>query len=106
MNDRLNTILNEFRQALAAIYGERLDRVILFGSQARGDALEGSDIDLLVVLSGDVYPGKEILRTGGIVSQISLKYDVVLSCLFFPAERFRREQSPLLRNVRREGVTV
>ena len=106
MNEQLNNIVNELRQSLESLYGERLQDVILFGSQARGDALAGSDIDLLVVLEGDVRPGEEILRTGDIVSSISLKYDVVVSCLFLPARRFAREQGPLLRNVRREGVSI
>jgi predicted nucleotidyltransferase len=106
MNERLTTILNEFRQALETIYGERLEQVILFGSQARDDAQFGSDIDVLIVLSGEVHPGEEIHRTGGIVSQISLKNDVVISCIFMASERYSQEQNPLLRNVRREGVTI
>jgi predicted nucleotidyltransferase len=106
MNERLSTILNELRQALASIYCERLKQVILYGSQARGDAQLGSDIDVLIVLNGEVSPGEEIHRTGGVVSQLSLKYDVVISCLFMPTERYAHEQSPLLRNVRREGVAV
>jgi predicted nucleotidyltransferase len=105
MNERLSTILNELRQALESIYRERLEQVILYGSQARGDAQLGSDIDVLIVLNGDVSPGEEIRRTG-VVSQLSLKYDVVISCLFIPTERYAHEQSPLLRNVRREGVAV
>ncbi|MDX2032338.1 MAG: nucleotidyltransferase domain-containing protein [Blastocatellia bacterium] len=106
MNERLSHIVNDVRQSFESLYGERLQDVILFGSQARGDAQTGSDIDLLVVLDGDVRPGEEILRTGDIVSSISLKYDVVVSCLFLPAGRFAHEQGPLLRNVRREGVSV
>jgi predicted nucleotidyltransferase len=47
MNERLAIILNELRRALETIYGERLEQVILFGSQARGDAQFGSDIDVL-----------------------------------------------------------
>ena len=106
MNERLMTILSELRQALEALYGERLEQVILFGSQARSDTQFGSDIDVLVVLSGNVHPGEEIRRTGGIISQISLKNDVVISSIFMASERYTHEQSPLLRNVRREGVTV
>jgi uncharacterized protein len=106
MNEWLSTILNELCQALESIYGERLKQVILYGSQARGDAQLGSDIDVLIVLNGEVSPGEEIHRTSGVVSQLSLKYDVVISCLFMPTERYSHEQSPLLRNVRREGVAV
>jgi hypothetical protein len=41
-------------QALREAFGERLERVILFGSKVRGDDHEESDVDLLVVLSDAV----------------------------------------------------
>jgi len=40
-------ILQEVKAKLEAIYGERLRGIVLFGSWARGDATDGSDIDLL-----------------------------------------------------------
>lgn len=87
-------------------YGPRLTSMILFGSQARGDAARSSDIDVLVVLEGDVEPGKEIARTGAAVAALSLKFDVVISCVFISAERYSSEQTPLLLNVRNEGVAI
>ena len=80
--------------------------MILFGSQARGDAEEGSDIDVLVVLSGEVNPGEEIERTSEIVADISLRETVVVSCVFLAEEVYARGEGPLVRNVRREGVSL
>jgi len=99
-------ILSELRQRLEAIYGERLVRLVLFGSQARGDAEDGSDIDVMVVLKGQVSPCEEIERTEEIVAGISLEHDVVICCVFMAEDRFEHEQSPLLMNVRREGVSL
>jgi predicted nucleotidyltransferase len=89
-----------------AIYGERLVRLVLFGSQARGDTEPGSDIDVLVVLQGIVSPCEEIARTINDVADISLAYNEVVSCVFVSQEQFERERSPLLLNVRREGVLL
>jgi predicted nucleotidyltransferase len=106
MNPKLRAILSELRARFEALYGNRLVKLVLYGSQARGDAAPDSDIDVLVVLKGNVAPGQEIERTGGIVSEISLEHDSVVSCVFVSEERYRSEWTPLLSNVRREGLPV
>ena len=103
---RLDTILQEFRYGLEQIYGSRLVRVILFGSQARDDAEPGSDIDVMVVLREPVNPHDEIRRLSAFTSGLCLKHDVVISCVYMSEEDYRKEQSPLMLNVRREGVLV
>jgi|WetSurMetagenome_2_1015567.scaffolds.fasta_scaffold573065_3 uncharacterized protein len=99
-------ILTDLRHRLTEHYGSRLDRLILFGSQARGDAEEQSDVDVLVVLNGEVQPGEEIRHTGGIVAELSLSNDLVISCAFVSNQRFLGEKSPFLLNVRREGIPL
>lgn len=106
MEDRIHRIASKLRGRLETAYGERLAEVVLFGSQARGDAERGSDIDVLVVLRGEVRPWEEISYTGGIVAELSLQHEVVVSCVFVSLERYQSEQTPLLMNVRREGVLV
>ena len=106
MNEKLQTILTELRNRFETLYGERLVRLVLFGSQARGDAEPGSDIDVLVVLKGAVSPCEEIARTSEIVAELSLQFDEVIGCLFMDEERFLHRQGPLLRNIRREGIIV
>ncbi len=105
-HEKLPQILSELRERFVELYGGRLVQVVLFGSQARGDADPGSDIDVMVVLKGDVRPGEELERTGDIVAALSLKYDVLLSTVFRPEEAFYHADTPLLINVRREGVPV
>jgi len=106
MNPKIQLILTELRYRLEALYGERLVRMVLFGSQARGDAEPGSDIDVLVVLKGPVSPCEEIARTIKDVAEISLEHNEVISCVFVSEEQFEREHSPLLLNVRREGIAL
>jgi predicted nucleotidyltransferase len=106
MGERLKAILSELQRRFQELYAERLVQMILFGSQARGDAEEGSDIDVLVVLKDEVHPYEEIQRTSEIVAGLSLVNDVVISCSFMGEESFRHRNGPLLRNIRREGVGI
>lgn len=106
MNPKIQTIMTELHRHFEAIYGDRLVQMVLFGSQARGDAEPESDIDILIVLRELTSPGREISRTGEITAELSLRYDVVISCTFISADCYAMEQSPLLLNVRREGVTI
>lgn len=94
----------EFRAALERLYGQRLIKVILYGSWARNEATEDSDVDLLVVLEGDVQPGKEIGRMIDIITDINLKHNVLLSVYPASDRDYKSLKSPLLMNVRREGV--
>jgi len=106
MKPNIQNILTELRHRFEAIYGDRMVNMLLFGSQARGDATSESDIDVMVVLKGPVKPGKEINRTSEIRAELSLKNDVVISCVFMSAERYTIEQSPLILNVHREGIAI
>ena len=61
---------------------------------------------MLVVVRGVVDYGDLIRRTSMLVSMLSLKYDAVISRVFVSKERFERENSPFLMNIRREAVAV
>jgi predicted nucleotidyltransferase len=106
MDSQLRVILGELRNRLEREYGTRLLKIVLYGSQARGEAEPGADIDVLVVLEGPVDASAEIARTEFDVADLSLAHNAVITCLFVSREQLEREQSPLLMNVRREGVAV
>ena len=99
-------VLSELKSGLSGLYGDRLSSLWLFGSRARGEESPDSDFDVMIVLKDKVDAGEEIARTGGVVSSLGLKYDVVPSCVYVSADRFAREQSPLFLNVRREGKQI
>jgi uncharacterized protein len=96
--------LREFRAEIGRLYGERLEDVILYGSWARGEGTEVSDIELLIVLKGNVAPGREIDRMIDIITEINLKHRVLLSVYPVSDEDYATVNSPLLVNVRREGT--
>ena len=102
----LQGILRSLRRQLVRCLGDQLESVILYGSQARGKARSDSDIDVLVVVWDDSDYGDLIRRTSAAVAALSLQYDLVISRAFVSRERFEREQTPFLLNVRREGIPV
>jgi uncharacterized protein len=102
----LRSILKSLRRELARVLGDQLLSVILYGSQARGQARSDSDIDVLLVVRDDDDYGDLIRRTSAVVSALSLQHDVVISRTFVSRERFEREQTPFLLNVHREGITI
>lgn len=102
----LRHILNQLRETLGAFYGERLKGLYLFGSYARGEAEAGSDIDVAVILGGELEPFLEIERTGDAIAALSLANDVVVSVMFVSDQSFEGKWTPFLANLRREGVAL
>ena len=105
-NQNLDRIVALVKQWFSEQYQENLDELILYGSQARGDAQEYSDIDVLVVLKQAFNYREEIERTSQFIADLSLEYDTVISRAFISAQRFQDENSPFLLNVRREGISL
>jgi len=100
-------VLDELKHGLAALYGERLAGVYLYGSYARGEAISGeSDLDVLVVLKGDVLGGREIARMGSLASAISMEHDLLISTMPVSAESFESLRTPFLDNAREDAVPL
>ncbi|MDB9311960.1 nucleotidyltransferase domain-containing protein [Spirulina sp. CS-785/01] len=106
MNQQLKPVLQQLKTELKALYQNRLVTLILFGSQARGEADFASDIDVLVVLKGTVQVGEEIRRTGQIITDLCLQSNQVINCIFMEENYFLNRQGPLLRNIRKEGILI
>ena len=104
--NKQTTMLSELRSGLAGLLGDQLAAAYLFGSRARGEQRTDSDADVLVVVRGAVDYGDLIRRTSVLISTLSLKYDTVISRAFVSQDRFEREGSPFLLNVRREAMAV
>lgn len=100
----IKEVLKEFREQIEKLYGKRLKDIILYGSWARGDATKESDIDLIIILKGKVIPGAEIDRMIDIITDINLKYGELISVYPVSEHDYSTINSPLLINVRREGV--
>ena len=98
--------IDDFKKGLSILYKDRLKQVILYGSWARAEATGKSDIDLALVLEGRLKTGREIDRIMDIVAEINIKYGVLLSIYPVSVSDYRNIKSPLLMNIRKEGVPV
>lgn len=91
---------------LRRLYGERLQRVILFGSWARGDANEESDLDLCVVLDEVPSPWEELRRMDDIMWRHTFANDIVVTALPLSLSQLESKEWPVTRNLEAEGLAV
>jgi len=98
--------LAELKESLAGVYGDRLKGVFLYGSYARGDYHDESDVDVLIVLRGPVKVSEEIHRYGAVVSDICLRYNLLISTLPIAEEMFRDGPRSFFEPVQREAVQL
>ncbi len=101
----VDPILKRFRAALDETYGNRLDRVVLFGSRARGEAELDSEYEIAVFLKDPDSFWKESGRLADIETDILYETGAVINALPFPAGAYR-ERTPLMHEVRREGLDL
>ncbi len=100
-------LIADFKAAVSKLYGDRLEKVILYGSYARGDAHEESDVDFLVVLrDADLKPMSEIFRMSEVVHPIILEHNIDISFQPCSLKKFKHEKSAFLHWVRKEGKEI
>ena len=107
MNEKTDTLLKTIYEKAKTVFGDKLKDVYLYGSYARGDYNENSDIDFLITVDAD---NDEISscrnRISKISSRLSLEYDLTFSVTVKPLEQFNRYSSilPYYQNVLKEGI--
>jgi predicted nucleotidyltransferase len=102
----LDELLVEIKLGLNAMYGERLKRLFLYGSYARGEEEDESDLDLLVILDQFISYAREVDRTGELASDLSIKYGITVSLVFVREGEWLGGDTPFLSNVRDEAISV
>jgi predicted nucleotidyltransferase len=104
--DKYKSVLLEVKKVLTELYGDQLKNIILYGSYARGEQKQDSDIDLAIILKGNIHSFKEIDRIIDQIYDIELKYNLLVSVHPISEKKFENEKNPFLLNVKEEGVLI
>lgn len=109
LNKKLDIITSAVAHEAKKLLGSKLNAVVLFGSYARGDYDEESDIDIMVRIDCSRADLNEYLYAfSDIASDLSLDNDITVSITVFDTQTFTEYKSamPFLKNVEREGIRV
>ena len=98
-------ILAKFRAALTEMYGPRIERVMLFGSRARGDARAESDYDVAIFLHDLADRDREVDRLAELQDRVMADTDPFVDAIPFPAGAWAA-RTTFMHELRREGVDL
>ena len=98
-------VLKQFRATLNEMYGARIERVVLFGSRARGDARPDSDYDVAVFLKDYTDRWAESDRIADATTTILEETGAFIHAMPYRASQYN-ERSPLMHEIRREGLEL
>ena len=108
---KINEVINEFIDEVNKILGSRVKKIILYGSYARGDYNDSSDIDIMILTD---LNDEEIVRYRDKILDYAYdiewdnNFDITLSPLVKNIDKFNYwlEALPFYRNVQKEGIVL
>lgn len=96
-----------FKHLLESKYGNRLAKVILFGSYARGEQHSDSDVDFMILLTDDtINRYVEIKNVASDVAILELEYQVAISTHFRTQQKFDSTDNMFFNNVKKDGIVL
>ena len=108
-NDKLQIILKELTNKIYDLLGDKLDRVVLYGSYARGDNTDDSDVDILVLTKVSSDETKKYDRElNKIFSRVGLEHDILLSMFLTNKDHYIYwlPAMPFYQNIEKDGVIL
>ena len=104
MNDQIK---RELVEGITNALGDLVISIILYGSVARGSEAENSDVDIAVLLVGELDSTLED-RLSDFIVDMNLEYDKVFSVIDINIEKFKKWEKvlPFYQNVSKEGIVL
>jgi predicted nucleotidyltransferase len=107
LNEQDRLAVEEFSSAVKEILRDRLVKLILYGSKARGTGEEDSDIDILIVAMN--LKGEDERGISDIAGDILVDKGILISTIIFDSRNLEwtmGDESPFVRNVLSEGIEI
>jgi len=101
-----NEILGEAKSCLQDAFGKRLRGVILYGSEARGEAGPDSDVDLLVLLAGPLEFGQDLRTCIHVLYPLVLDIGRAIDVMPVDVEDYDAQEFPIYREAKAEGIVA
>lgn len=109
MSDKLSVLLTGYRKAVAQILGDRLNRVVLYGSYARGDFERNSDMDIMIL--AEIRP-EEVSSYADKIYDITYDFEMQYGMEINPSiqsmqtyEQWKKVY-PFFINIEKDGVSI
>ncbi len=99
-------MINQVKTHLVKMYGEKIKRIILYGSYVRGETTRDSDIDILVLVDESLNPFEVRESLSDLLYDILLEEGELVSVIAVPEDFFESYNSPFMLNVKKEGVVA
>jgi len=106
MDEGIKRLINQVKTHLVKMYGEKIKRIILYGSYVRGETTRDSDIDILVLVDESLNPFEVRESLSDLLYDILLEEGELVSVIAVPEDFFESYNSPFMLNVKKEGVVA
>ena len=109
MSESVQSIVYKFAQTMKVLFGEHLNKVIVYGSYARGDYKKNSDVDIMILVDlSETEIKKFENRVYDVAFEIEMDTGVDISPVIKNKNQFEYwvDTLPYYKNVREEGVTI